>query len=138
MGDPDGDRWYCALHDMNSQFTVQPEIGCEQFALNPLSDPKVVTKARWIRSNGLPVVGYTDRPDKWPPALSAAQIRAAYEQNKTPQTRQLAWEIARLGAIIDQTIAALNVISGYQMTEYPRRSLLRLLELLQIDRGPHQ
>lgn len=40
------------------------------------------------------------RQRTFPPALTREQLRAMYQRNRTPEVRELLWEVARLQAIV--------------------------------------
>lgn len=45
------------------------------------------------------VAGQRDDP-RYPASLSAAELRALYRRNRSPEVRKLLWEIARLHSIV--------------------------------------
>lgn len=55
------------------------------------------------------------RDPRYPEPLSAAQLRAMYRRNRTPEVRALLWEIARLQTIVrraDQLLACFPASAG--------------------------
>jgi hypothetical protein len=84
----------------------------------------------------MPIQGYTDRRKPFRSPLTPAQIRTAWERNRSDEVRLLAWEVGRLRDIIERAIAALEILSRLDVPEYWRRYMLLLIKLLKIDLGP--
>lgn len=114
-----------------------PQRGCAHWTHDPSADPAIRTCDQWVEKHGLPVPGFTDRldADRWPAPLTGRQIRTAYEQNRTPQTQALAWEIARLQDVVFRLRIAIEAIAEKNMPEFARRDLVRLVELLGEEPG---
>jgi HAMP domain-containing protein len=120
----------------NQPVIPAPEQGCVFLERNPKATEGVQTCEEWLVRYGMPIQGYTDRRKPFRSPLTPAQIRTAWERNRSDEVRLLAWEVGRLRDIIERAIAALEILSRLDVPEYWRRYMLLLIKLLKIDLGP--
>lgn len=116
---------------------TRPENGCAFWALHPHRSPDIKTAAEWEAAHGRPIRCFDDdlHLGKWPSALHARRIKELYKSAPGPESRALAWEIARLQDVLYRAYRAIKS-QAEEMPHTPARAnLLRLTELLAQEPG---